>query len=77
MRLFSSLLRQSYHSGGITLLVVALALAISASTALRFSNQQIQYAIEQQAGELLASDMLIESKAFRNACFCSSANFMS
>lgn len=61
MRLFSSLLQQSFHSGGITLLVVALALAISASTALRFSNQQIQYAIEQQAGELLASDMLIES----------------
>ncbi len=61
LRLFSSLFRQSLYSGGITLLIIALSLAISATTALKFSNQQIQYAIEQQAGELLAADMVLES----------------
>ncbi|GAA5007694.1 FtsX-like permease family protein [Acinetobacter puyangensis] len=60
-RLFSSLFRQSLHSGGITLLIVSLSLAISATTALKFSNQQIQYAIEQQAGELLAADLVLSS----------------
>lgn len=60
-RLFSSLLRQSLHSGGMSLFLIALVLAISATTALKFSNQQLQYAIEQQAGELLASDMALTS----------------
>lgn len=59
--LFSSLFRQSLHSGGIYLLIIALSLAISATTALKFSNQQIQYAIEQQAGELLAADLVLSS----------------
>ena len=61
LRLFSSLFRQSLYSGGIGLLIMALALAISATTALKFSNQQIQYAIEQQAAELLAADLVLTS----------------
>lgn len=61
LRLFSSLFRQSLHSGGIVLLIIALSLAISATTALKFSNQQIQYAIEQQAAELLAADLVLSS----------------
>ncbi|TXJ08373.1 MAG: FtsX-like permease family protein [Acinetobacter sp.] len=61
LRLFSSLFTQSLASGGIRLLMIALSLAISATTALKFSHQQIQYAIEQQAAELLAADMVLES----------------
>ncbi|KAA8734571.1 FtsX-like permease family protein [Acinetobacter qingfengensis] len=59
LRLFSSLFRQSLFSGGIALLILALSLAISATTALKFANQQIGYAIEQQAAELLAADLVI------------------
>ncbi len=61
LRLFSSLFKQSWQSGGVTLLIVALSLAITATTALKFSNQQIQYAITQQAGELLAADLVLNS----------------
>ncbi|WLF82914.1 ABC transporter permease [Moraxella sp. ZY210820] len=61
LRLFSSLFRQSLHSGGIVLFIIALVLAISATTALKFSNQQLQTAINQQAGELIASDMVLSS----------------
>lgn len=61
MRLFSSLFRQSLHSGGMVLFIIALVLAISATTALTFSNQQLKQAINQQAGELIASDMVLSS----------------
>lgn len=61
LRLFSSLFRQSLASGGIALLIIALSLAISATTALKFSHQQVQYAIELQAAELLAADLVLES----------------
>lgn len=61
LRLFSSLFRQSLYSGGMSLFIIALVLAISATTALKFSNQQLHHAIEQQAGELLASDMVLSS----------------
>jgi putative ABC transport system permease protein len=59
MRLFSSLFRQSLSSGGIFLLVLALSLAISATSALKFSSQQIRYSIDQQAAGLLAADLVI------------------
>lgn len=61
LRLFSSLFRQSLHSGGMVLFLIALVLAISATTALKFTNQQLQLAINQQAGELIASDMVLSS----------------
>lgn len=57
MSLLKPLLTQSFRSSGIYLLIVALCLAISATTALKFSNDQIQHAVDLQAAELLAGDL--------------------
>ena len=57
MSLLSPLFRQSFCSSGIYLLMIALCLAISATTALKFSNEQIQHAVDLQAAELLAADV--------------------
>ncbi|ANF81327.1 ABC transporter permease [Acinetobacter sp. NCu2D-2] len=57
--LFHPLLKQSFQSTGIYLLIIALTLAISATTALKFSNQQIQNAVTLQAAEMLAGDLLL------------------
>ena len=57
MSLLSPLFRQSFRSSGIYLLMIALCLAISATTALKFSNEQIQHAVDLQAAELLAADV--------------------
>ncbi|NLB31251.1 MAG: ABC transporter permease [Alcaligenaceae bacterium] len=59
--LFSALLKQSSGSGALQLVLIALSLAISATTALRFSHQQIQYSIAQQSAQLLAADLAISS----------------
>lgn len=59
--LFSALLKQSSASGALLLLLIALSLAISTTTALRFSQQQIQYAIAQQSAQLLAADLVLSS----------------
>lgn len=59
--LFSVLLKQSLGSGALLLVFIALSLAISATTALRFSQQQIQYSIAQQSAQLLAADLVISS----------------
>lgn len=56
MALFAPLFRQSLRTTGIYLLIVALVLAISATTALKFSNQQMQNAVTLQAAEMLAAD---------------------
>ena len=53
MQLFRPLWQQSLKSSGIYLLFIALLLVISATTALKFSNQQIQNAVSLQAAELL------------------------
>ena len=57
--LFRPLLQQSIQSSGIYLLLIALILAISATTALKFSNSQIQYAVALQAAEMLAGDLVL------------------
>ena len=57
--LFRPLLSQSFKSSGIYLLIIALTLAISATTALKFSNQQIQNAVALQAAEMLAADLVL------------------
>ena len=57
--LFPPLLKQSFQNSGIYLLIIALVLAISATTALKFSNAQIQQAIALQAAEMLAADVLL------------------
>ncbi|MEE1123808.1 MAG: FtsX-like permease family protein, partial [Acinetobacter pseudolwoffii] len=41
------------------LLIIALTLAISATTALKFSNEQIQNAVALQAAEMLAGDLVL------------------
>lgn len=57
--LFRPLYRQSLNSTGIYLLIVALTLAISAATALKFSHTQIKQAVALQAAEMLAADLVI------------------
>lgn len=59
MALFKPLLRQSFGSTGIYLLIIALSLAISATTALKFSNQQIQQAVALQAAKMQAADLVL------------------
>ncbi len=56
--LFQPLLKQSFKSSGVYLLIIALILAISATTALKFSNEQIQNAVALQAAEMLAGDLV-------------------
>lgn len=57
--LVQPLLQQSFRSHGVWLLVVALSLAICATTALKFSNGQIQQAILLQAAQLLGGDLVV------------------
>lgn len=57
--LFRLLLQQSFKTTGIYLLMIALTLAISATTALKFSNVQIQNAVALQAAEMLAADLML------------------
>lgn len=57
--LFKPLLRQSFGSTGIYLLIIALSLAISATTALKFSNEQIQQAVSLQAAKMQAADLVL------------------
>lgn len=60
MALFKPLLRQSFGSTGIYLLIIALSLAISATTALKFSNDQIQQAVSLQAAKMQAADLVLK-----------------
>ena len=57
--IFKPLLLQSFRTGGLYLLIIALSLAISATTALKFSNTQIQNAVALQAAEMLAADLVL------------------
>lgn len=57
--LFRPLLAQSFKSSAVYLLIVALVLAISASTALKFSQLQIERAVALQAAEMLAADLVL------------------
>lgn len=59
MALFKPLLRQSFGSTGFYLLIIALSLAISATTALKFSNQQIQQSVALQAAKMQAADLVL------------------
>lgn len=60
--LFRPLLKQSLSSTGIYLLLMALVLAISATTALKFSHDQIQNAVHLQAAEMLAADLVLSDQ---------------
>ncbi|ENX36279.1 hypothetical protein F889_00441 [Acinetobacter colistiniresistens] len=56
------LLLQSFRTGGLYLLIIALSLAISATTALKFSNTQVQNAVALQAAEMLGADLVLSDK---------------
>ncbi|TVT76464.1 MULTISPECIES: ABC transporter permease [Acinetobacter] len=56
------LLQQSFRTGGLYLLIIALSLAISATTALKFSNTQVQNAVALQAAEMLGADLVLSDK---------------
>lgn len=58
-RLFKPLLLQSLRSGGLYVLLIAMILAIAATTALKFCNDQIQQAIRLQAAQMLAADLVL------------------
>ncbi|OTG87761.1 ABC transporter permease [Acinetobacter sp. ANC 4558] len=57
--LFRPIFTQSFRTTGVYLLIIALTLAISATTALKFSNEQIKHAVALQAAEMLAADLVI------------------
>lgn len=57
--LFQVLRKQSFASTGIYLLIFALCLAISATTALKFSHQKIQDAVTRQAAKMQAADLVL------------------
>ena len=56
LTLFKPLFRQSFASSGIYLLIIALSLAISARTALKFSSDRVQEAVGRQAARRRAAD---------------------
>lgn len=55
------LLRRDWRSGELRLLVVALAVAAGAVTAVGFFTNRVEQLLEQQAGELLAADLVVET----------------
>ncbi|WP_445115208.1 ABC transporter permease [Acinetobacter sp. WZC-1] len=63
MPLFKPLLKQSFGSTGIYLLIIALSLAISATTALKFSNDQVRQAVALQAASMQAADLVLSDNA--------------
>ncbi|XID74182.1 ABC transporter permease [Alkanindiges sp. WGS2144] len=61
MGLFILMLRQSRAGRGIWVLLVALILAVTSTTALRFTTDSLRIAINQQAGQMLAGDLVLSS----------------
>ncbi|MDM1785399.1 ABC transporter permease [Acinetobacter bereziniae] len=59
LNLFKPLFRQSFASSGIYLLIITLSLAISATTALKFSNDQVKQAVTLQAAKMQAADLVL------------------
>jgi len=57
--LLKPLLLQSFRTGGLYLLIIALSLAISATTALKFSNDQVKNAVSLQASQMLGADLVL------------------
>ncbi len=61
MGLFILMLRQSRAGSGVWMLLAALILAGTATTALRFTGETLTVAIDQQAGQLLAGDLVLSA----------------
>ncbi|TCM65191.1 putative ABC transport system permease protein [Acinetobacter calcoaceticus] len=60
--LFAVLRKQSFATTGIYLLILALCLAISATTALKFSHEKIQNAVTLQAAKMQAADVVVSDQ---------------
>ncbi|MEB3766235.1 ABC transporter permease [Acinetobacter sp. MD2] len=58
-RILKPWLQQNFSNRSIWLLIMALSLAICATTALRLSNAQIQQALRLQAAQMLAADLTL------------------
>lgn len=61
MQLLTMLFKQSWSGKGVFLLLAALILAVTATTSLRYATETISTAIDQQAGQMLAGDLVISS----------------
>ena len=61
LRLAARSLRRDLKSGEITLLLIALFVAVASLMAVGFFTDRIGLAVEQQAGEVLAADLRLES----------------
>jgi putative ABC transport system permease protein len=72
--LFKPLLKQSFKNSGVYLLIIALVLAISATTALKFSHEQIKQAIALQAAEMLAADLVVSDQHPLDASWAAQAD---
>lgn len=59
--LLKPLLLQSFRTGGLYLLIIALSLAISATTALKLSNDQVKNAVSLQASQMLGADLVLSN----------------
>lgn len=59
--LLKPLLLQNFRTGGLYLLIIALSLAISATTALKFSNDQVKNAVSLQASQMLGADLVLSN----------------
>lgn len=59
--LLKPLLLQSFRTGGLYLLIIVLSLAISATTALKFSNNQVKQAVSLQASQMLGADLVLSN----------------
>lgn len=55
-------LTRDYRSGELTILLLALLVAVSALTAVGFFTGRVNVAVEQQAGEVLAADLRLRSQ---------------
>ncbi|RZU47817.1 putative ABC transport system permease protein [Fluviicoccus keumensis] len=55
------LLRRDWRAGELTLLLAALALAVAATTSLRFFSTSLEQAMRQQAAQLLGADLVLSS----------------
>ena len=62
LRLALIALSRDYRSGELTILLLALLVAVSALTAVGFFTARVNLAVEQQAGEVLAADLRLRSQ---------------
>lgn len=65
--LLKPLLLQSFSYRRLIFTIIALSLAISATTALKFSNDQVKNAVSLQAAQMLAADLVLSNNELIDA----------